>query len=334
MVDRSIIVIIFICIAALFVLRSALQPLAGLGNDLAALREEVESLGRQGRFAHNAQSDVGKDLGRTGAQEDPATEIYKGAGKKSHGGAELEDDVNAPATEPKGEDAAAVAAIVTETVECLKKHGSYKDGCWWNLRRETFFEVLRALSELPTSELEEFSFANSGKTEGPTGDFGWHAMDLLVPTYECNFNHLRKMMDRWICGNVQAMISDAFAALAKQGLKPTNGTKTCVVYSVGSQGNFQFEESIAKEFGGNCEIHTFDCSGEWTNPTTTFHNWCLGAKPGTGIVSNDNFIKVDGDKYRTLAQITTELQHKAINILKFDIGAWRKGCEPSVCRWE
>ena len=32
----------------------------------------------------------------------------------------------------------------------------------------------------------------------------------------------------------------------------------CLVYSVGSQGNFMFENAVRKQIGKHCEIHTFD----------------------------------------------------------------------------
>mmetsp|Transcript_25196 Transcript_25196/g.37218 ORF Transcript_25196/g.37218 Transcript_25196/m.37218 type:complete len:341 (-) Transcript_25196:127-1149(-) len=66
----------------------------------------------------------------------------------------------------------------------------------------------------------------------------------------------------------------------------SNSNKSCLVYSVGSNGNTMFEEGILEATDHSCEIHTFDLSG-WNRRNgnfseklsrvgATFHNWGFG----------------------------------------------------------
>jgi hypothetical protein len=55
----------------------------------------------------------------------------------------------------------------------------------------------------------------------------------------------------------------------------------CIIYSVGSEGNYLFEDSIIEHLGGPiCEIHVFDFSGNFDRPENKernihFHKWGL-----------------------------------------------------------
>ena len=85
----------------------------------------------------------------------------------------------------------------------------------------------------------------------------------------------------------------------------------CVVYSVGSNNEFSFEEAIHR-FNPQCEIHTFDPSPPSKKPTFVhFHPWTLG--------STDSF----ADSTFTVQTMMHHLGHNNITILKADC----EGCE-------
>ena len=97
----------------------------------------------------------------------------------------------------------------------------------------------------------------------------------------------------------------------------------CLIYSIGSNGNFQFEEGLQKILGKEdaCEIHTFDFGnfeGKKPNdPNMHYHQW--------GLKSSTEQYK--GRQFHTLAEIVEELGHqdRTIDIFKID-------CEH--CEWE
>lgn len=90
--------------------------------------------------------------------------------------------------------------------------------------------------------------------------------------------------------------------------------KSCLVYSVGSNGDWSFERAVKRNIGRHCEIHTFDFGdfGEGSvKAGANYHRW--------GI-SNVN----EGD-YKTLEKTVEELGHvgRTIDIFKIDC----EGCE-------
>lgn len=94
----------------------------------------------------------------------------------------------------------------------------------------------------------------------------------------------------------------------------------CLVYSVGSSNNFDFEEAVLREISPDCEIHTFDHTIGMTpsnlpkHGKVAFHPW--------GLVQSDQ-----GASLKSMATIVHELDHdgRTIDILKID-------CEG--CEWE
>ena len=86
-------------------------------------------------------------------------------------------------------------------------------------------------------------------------------------------------------------------------------TAPCIVYSFGSEGNYMFEQEMSK-FG--CQIHTFDCFGEYGGnlpPNTRFHKWCVGGS---------NEVR-DTRRYFTIPTIMRILKHSKVDFLKMDI---------------
>merc|ERR1712217_502232 len=97
----------------------------------------------------------------------------------------------------------------------------------------------------------------------------------------------------------------------------------CLVYSIGSHGQYDFETAVHTEVSSNCEIHTFDMKN-WT----AYH---CGASPSF----MEYHVKTIGDpkKRSWLTDVPTivrELGHsgKVIDIFKIDC----EGCEWSTFR--
>jgi hypothetical protein len=85
----------------------------------------------------------------------------------------------------------------------------------------------------------------------------------------------------------------------------------CLVWSVGSAGDFGFEESIHEELG--CEIHTFDM-GDYEHLAPSFvnyHQWGLSA---VASVTKNGAFKTLEDSLRELGQLD-----RKIDIFKIDI---------------
>ena len=88
----------------------------------------------------------------------------------------------------------------------------------------------------------------------------------------------------------------------------------CILYSVGSNGNYQWEDGMYKELGGICEIHIFDFSQNYTRNKNLdrnmhFHQWGLKAAsdPKKG-------------KFVSFPEIVDRLGHKGkpIDVFKID----------------
>lgn len=91
----------------------------------------------------------------------------------------------------------------------------------------------------------------------------------------------------------------------------------CIIYSLGSNNQFDFEEAILREFP-KCKVYTFDCTSKPPPDTENYKNvifnkWCLGPK---------DFIAEGGREYRTLESIMQTLNHPSIQLLKMDIEGW------------
>lgn len=99
------------------------------------------------------------------------------------------------------------------------------------------------------------------------------------------------------------------------------GKNNCLVYSVGSSNQFQFEEHVYSEISKDCEIHTFDPTiGEHPSNKPDyvhFHPWGVAGKTG----------KTANGEMKTVPDLIQALGHenRSIDIFKID-------CEG--CEWE
>ncbi len=137
----------------------------------------------------------------------------------------------------------------------------------------------------------------------------WAQWDVLSQTMYCDYNYVRKIGksadgSKWFCGPVTSGLDQ---------------TEQCVIYSLGSRGEFDFEVNFKNIIADDCQIHTFDCTGSWDPPktskgvnVTTVHRWCLG---------NDEIDK-EGKQFYTLSTIMKKLGHKDLSYLKMDIEGW------------
>jgi hypothetical protein len=117
-------------------------------------------------------------------------------------------------------------------------------------------------------------------------------------TYECDKNHFRRIGGsddggKWICMEHFPMEDD------------------CVVVSVGSNGQFEFEMDIIRASNAKCKIYTFDCTGTWTPPHANINllPWCLS--------SQDQVL--EGRQYYTWSTMIKNLKLTHVDLFKMDI---------------
>lgn len=105
-------------------------------------------------------------------------------------------------------------------------------------------------------------------------------------------------------------------------------SNSCLVYSIGSNGETSFEEAIFKSIGSHCEVHTFDFDDYKDVVEATgahYHQWGLSDTMGTHKQYSK---KVGGQinaEFKTLADTVKLLGHedRMIDIFKIDC----EGCE-------
>jgi len=128
----------------------------------------------------------------------------------------------------------------------------------------------------------------------------WFYQNHYEPDFVCQHERrIGKLGDggKWICDPHRISKQDS-----------------CLVYSVGSNNDFSFEEYVFKEIGSHCEIHTFD-----------FGNFGEGAKKAGVHYHQVGFGLDEPPKYKSLQTIVKELGHegRTIDIFKIDC----EGCE-------
>ncbi|CAJ1965998.1 unnamed protein product [Cylindrotheca closterium] len=108
--------------------------------------------------------------------------------------------------------------------------------------------------------------------------------------------------------------------------------KDCLIYSVGSEGNFMFENALLKEIGKHCEIHTFDPEiqgisyGHLAPLGVHYHNWGFMSKSSKEAQNEYYWNAMEFQSaYKTMKETIETLGHvgREIDIFKIDC----EGCE-------
>uniref|UniRef100_A0A7S2RBX2 Methyltransferase domain-containing protein n=1 Tax=Eucampia antarctica TaxID=49252 RepID=A0A7S2RBX2_9STRA len=128
----------------------------------------------------------------------------------------------------------------------------------------------------------------------------WFYQNHYEPDFVCQ--HERRIGNlgdggKWICDPHRIVKQDS-----------------CLVYSIGSNNDFSFEESVFKEISSDCEIHTFD-----------FRDYNEGAKKA-GVHYHQVGLGMDiPPRYKSLSTIVKSLGHEGriVDIFKIDC----EGCE-------
>jgi hypothetical protein len=109
------------------------------------------------------------------------------------------------------------------------------------------------------------------------------------------------------------------------GIATVASSTKCIVYSLGSNNNFDFEEALTRKT--SCEVHTYDCTSSPPKKPIkglTFHKVCMGEKTNlqqfmfhndgkTAISDNETYI------FKRFSQIIKENNHTYVHVLKMDI---------------
>lgn len=97
----------------------------------------------------------------------------------------------------------------------------------------------------------------------------------------------------------------------------------CLVYSIGSRGEYDFEDGLVATLGNDaCEYHVFDFSGDFDRPENAdkkihFHKW--------GLVGSKEGNKSSEGEFYSFPEIVKKLGHedRIIDVFKIDC----EGCE-------
>ena len=129
---------------------------------------------------------------------------------------------------------------------------------------------------------------------------------------------------KWVCDphRLMALPSSQPPRNHKQSDQPP--PPNCLVYSVGSHGDFSFEQAVHREIGTHCEVHTFDFGdfgAQAVAANATYHPW--------GFADTSFIDPAQGGRtFKTMPQTVEELGHtgRTIDLFKIDC----EGCEWQV----
>ncbi|KAI8925096.1 methyltransferase domain-containing protein [Entophlyctis helioformis] len=172
--------------------------------------------------------------------------------------------------------------------------------CWSDFKHKQMLKVLDQLDSASREHIEHFASMNSHSA---------HA--AMIPTHQCDMLKIQRFgstNEIAYASNPSDRHPDGPKWMCPEYLQ-TSESEQCTIFSIGSNGDFNFEEAMHKFVGNKCKIYTFDCTGNWSNPTTEFHPWC---------VSDTNDI-VDGRQYKTLTTMMKDLDVKKIHLFKVDV---------------
>ena len=124
----------------------------------------------------------------------------------------------------------------------------------------------------------------------------WEPFDVFMP-------------DLPVCPSMRRIGGDGDGGKWICGMDQLTSDRPCIIYSIGSDNNFLFEEDIYTST--SCQVWTFDCTTEGFMPEyirdrVFFHPICVGDPK-------------NGDVFMSLKQIMAMLGHSYITLLKADI---------------
>ncbi|KAF6259117.1 methyltransferase domain-containing protein [Scenedesmus sp. NREL 46B-D3] len=95
--------------------------------------------------------------------------------------------------------------------------------------------------------------------------------------------------------------------------RPGQLRRDCIIYSLGSNGDFKFEQEMLSRT--SCKVHTLDCTYNGTSQGQrhAYHKWCL-ASAATAAQR--------GPPFYSWSQVTQKLGHNRVDILKIDVDGY------------
>lgn len=180
----------------------------------------------------------------------------------------------------------------------------------WEERRKSFEQYINHLEEQENARGDTLSAWN-----------GKRAYDLYEPEWTCDTEKR--------VGPNDINVGDGPKFVCAPGLLKDQAD--CLIYSIGSSYNFQFEQGMRKH-GPDCQFHTFDGTMNLTarslpagleEQNIHFHNWNVDLKSGI----NDK-----GWTSKTISDILYALGHakKRIDLFKIDCEGCEYGVMPQV----
>lgn len=109
---------------------------------------------------------------------------------------------------------------------------------------------------------------------------------------------------------------------------PTSAESKCLVYSIGSNGNYRFEDGLYSMLGNTCEVHVFDMGKFGQNEASMarknryFHQWGLKSSYDHEYQEEINNPQVEWYSFQEIKKKLGH-EHRTIDIFKIDC----EGCE-------
>jgi hypothetical protein len=156
-----------------------------------------------------------------------------------------------------------------------------------------------------------------GKLQGASA---WYLFPPVIPCFWSFFKEpsssIRHDGGKWLCGlnEVHDLRRKTITADDNYGAnKKHYDDKPCIVYSMGSNNEFSFEEQVRMVAPG-CEIHTFDPTVKETGKGENIYDQYHESYGFGGINSNEGPFPV-----KSIETITKELNHTHVDYLKVDV---------------
>lgn len=157
-----------------------------------------------------------------------------------------------------------------------------------------------SLPKLLERAYDKNTLTRAGDGGDPIEPTTWDRFDVMMPPMDGACQMEKIGLKDWDGGKLVCGIQDI----------PDNKERPCVIYSIGSKNQWDFEVDAYKST--TCTIHTFDCTIETGNmpahirDRVTFHKICMGSS------ENDS----PGKKFMNLKEIMDMLGHSYVTLLK------------------